>query len=241
MLRTIFIILCTLSLTTVFSGCASKQANDENEEALFQSSQDLIANEKYHLAVLRQELFEQRYPFSHYAEKNQIDLMFSRYKNGQQTEAVILADRFIRLHPDHKQVAYAWYVKALATYDLSRSNRSFLTGKDISLRDSKQARQAFDYFRIYLENFPQHKYAPDARLKQLDIRNRLATYDVKVAQFYFERKAWVAAVNRANKVLEDYAGSPLVEDALRIMADSYLQMGEAELANQIQQQLTLLQ
>jgi len=240
MLRTIFIILCTLSLTSLISGCASRQTDVENEEELYRSSQELIAKEKYHLAVLRLELFEQRYPFSHYAEKNQIDLMFSRYKNGEKTETVILADRFIRLHPDHKQVPYAWYIKALATYDLSRSNRSFLTGKDISLRDSTQARQAFDYFRIYLENFPEHRYAPDARLKQLDIRNRLATYDIKVAQFYFERHAWVAAVNRATKVLEDFPGSPLVVDALEIMADSYRQMGEQELADQVLQQLSSL-
>lgn len=230
MLRNILIFSLILSTITLLSGCASKTTAVENEDQLLESAQQSLNKGIFNSAVLKLESFEQQYPFSRYIEKIQIDLIYAKYKNHSLEDSIIRADRFIRLHPEHEQVAYAWYLKALATYDLSRSNRSVISGKDISTRDPKIALKAFDYFSTYLQNFPDHKYVPDARLKQLDIRNRLASYEVQVAQFYLKKGAWVAAVNRATAILEEFPGSPSVLDALNILEIAYLEMDQKGLA-----------
>ena len=55
----------------------------------------------------------------------------------------------------------------------------------------------------------------------LALRERLAKYDLSVADYYYRRGAWVAAANRGKMIIESYTESEQVEPALEIMIKSY--------------------
>lgn len=226
----------------VLTGCANTQLVDGDENVHYNAAQEYLAKPNYSLAISTLEQLEQRFPFSRYAEQAQYDLMYAKFMNRDYEEVVILADRMIRLQPDHPQVAYAWYLKALGRYELSRNNRSSFSGWDITTRDTRSAKQAFDDFATYLRLFPDDSYAPDARAKQIDIRNRLAQYELRIGEYYLQHGAWVAAANRANVVLSDFKETPYVDDALTLLVQAYTGMGlndRAEHARSIQMDLRL--
>ena len=209
----------------VLSGCANNKLVDGDENVHYAVAQEYMAKPNYSLAISTLEQLEQRFPFSRYAEQAQYDLMYAKFKNKDYEEVIILADRMMRLQPDHPQIAYAWYLKALGRYELSRSKRSSFSGWDITSRDTRSSKQAFDDFAAYLRLFPNDTYAPDARAKQIDIRNRLAQYELRIGEYYLQHGAWIAAANRANVVVSDFKETPYVDEALTLLIHAYTGMG----------------
>lgn len=225
-------IVTPILLTTALLGCSSKPMSGSEQQGYAKAS-TLIENEKYQQAITRLEWLDQNHPFGNYADQVQLDLIYTNFKTRQFAEVIRLADRMIRLQPGHPEIAYAWYMKAVGNHELSRSGRSFVTGWKIIGRDPSKSVQAFQMFDSYLEQFPDHKYAADARARQMDIRNRMADYDLETASYYAERDLWVAAIKRAQKVITDYPGAPANRKALNIMKSGYLAIGEPAMAEQI--------
>jgi outer membrane protein assembly factor BamD len=141
------------------------------------------------------------------------------------------ADRFIRLHPQHPNVDYAFYMKGLAAYSKDRGLADRFTSSDASKRDSSSARQAFADFSELLGRYPESQYAGDARQRMIYLRNVLADVEVNVAQFYMGRNAYVAAANRAREVVENYSQSTSVPDALAILVEANWKLGFKDAAN----------
>ena len=101
---------------------------------------------------------------------------------------------------------------------------------DLTERPPIDARKSFQAFQTVLERFPNSEYADDSRRRMIFLRNRLASYEVYVAEYYLKRGAWVGASNRSKYCIENYDGAPQVKRALEIMAQSYHRLGMDDLA-----------
>jgi outer membrane protein assembly factor BamD len=155
------------------------------------------------------------------AQQAQIDKAFAHYKNQEPAQAIATLDRFIKLNPASPALDYALYLKGLVNFNDNLGIFSKITQQDLSERDQKAAKESFDAFKELLARFPESKYAPDAQLRMGYIINSLAQYEVHVARYYFNRGAFLAAVNRTQQVLADYPGAPANEDALFVLMKSY--------------------
>ena len=171
-----------------------------------------------------------RFPFGDYAAQGQLDLVYAYYKFKEPESAIEEADRFIEFHSRHPDVAYAYYIKGLANYNRRRGwlDRFFRTER--AERDLTEFAAAFDDFRALVEQFPDSRYAADARERMAELRDALARHELVVAEFYLGRRAWVAAANRAEYVVSNFPSSPSAGPALGIMVGAYRALGLDELA-----------
>jgi outer membrane protein assembly factor BamD len=149
---------------------------------------------------------------------------------NQNTSAAAAADRFIRLHPNHDNVDYAYYMKGLSAFEAERSFFAKYLPIDVAQRDPGAARDSFDSFTTLINRFPDSEYAADAQRRMQYLKNRLATYEIHVALYYMKRQAWLAAANRGRYVVENLQETPATPDALAIMAEAYTELGLTELA-----------
>ena len=141
------------------------------------------------------------------------------------------ADRFIRLHPQHPNIDYAYYMRGLAAFTGNRSVLDRFFGGEESRRDMSGAQVAFAHFSEFLNRFPDSEYAKDAHQRMIYLRNLLAQAEVDIASYYLSRDAHVAAANRARVVVENYATTPSVPDALAILIESNYKLGLTDAAN----------
>src|SRR5690606_3450547 len=171
----------------------------------------------------------ENFPFGTYADQAQLELIYAYYMAGNADAAIATANRFIRLHPQHRNVDYAHYMMGVAAYDKDQGMFQRILPLDMTRRDVGPARESLTYFSQLLNRFPDSPYAPDARKRMLFLRNVLSRYEIHVANYYLKRGAYVAATNRGRYVLENFPQTPATPDALAVMVQGYklLQMPEA--------------
>lgn len=196
---------------------------------LYSEAKDELNNGGYDKAIQYFAKLESRYPFGTYAQQAQMDIAYAHYRQGEQPEALAAVDRFIRLHPNHSNVDYMYYLRGLINFNDKTSIFDVLSSEDVTERDPKAARDAFDAFKQVVERFPNSIYAPDSRARMKYLVNALAQYDVHVANYYYRRGVYVAAANRAQNAVQEYRDAPAVEEALYIMIRSYDALGLKEL------------
>lgn len=184
----------------------------------------------YDTAIDYYEKLESRFPFGRFAQQAQIDVAYAYWKEEEHASAIAAADRFIKLHPRHPNVDYAYYLKGLVNFEQGKSFVDRIIARDMSQRDPGAVRDAFDSFSDLVRRFPESKYAGDARQRMVYLKNLLARYEVHVADYYMRRGAYVAAANRARYVVENYQRTPAVPEALVIMAKAYRLMDLDDLA-----------
>ena len=172
---------------------------------------------------------EARYPFGSYAQQAQIDLAYVNFKDDDAAGAVQQLDRFLRAYPNHPNSDYALYLKALATLNERDGWLSAITTQDLADRDAQAARDAFDIFKELAARFPDSRYAPEARRRMHELVNAQAEHQLATARFYYDRKAYVAAVNRAKVVISDFQTTAFRDDALVLIADCYNKLGMYDL------------
>lgn len=216
--------ICVLAFGILLSACSSndvKVPENLTEAQLFQKASEQLEKENFSGAVETLRALESRYPFGPFSEQSQLDLIYAYYRSSEPESARAAAQRFIRLHPNNPNVDYAYYMRGLAsnTADLGLIERYIPV--DMSRRDPGQARQSFSEFSELLRRFPDSRYAPDARQRMIHLRNRMAQYELHVANYYMKRKAYVAAVGRGRYVVEHLQGTPAVEEALGMMIEGY--------------------
>lgn len=177
------------------------------------------------------------YPTGQYAEQALLDIMYAQYASGSFETAAASADRFINLYPANPQVSYAYYVRGVANMQGSSEGLK-LFKMDQSERDTAYLRIAFANFQELVNKYPNSPYAPDAAQRMTFIYNQFARSELTAANWYIEREAHVAAVNRAKWVFQYYPLSEAVPEAVAILAYSHQQLGLTDLA---QEYKTLLQ
>jgi outer membrane protein assembly factor BamD len=200
------------------------------EEQLYEEALSAIDAGNNQLAIEKLQLLEARYPFGRYSEQSQLELIYAHFRMNQNTSAAAAADRFIRLHPNHDNVDYAYYMKGLSAFEAERSFFAKYLPIDVAQRDPGAARDSFDSFTTLINRFPDSEYAADAQRRMQYLKNRLATYEIHVALYYMKRQAWLAAANRGRYVVENLQETPATPDALAIMAEAYTELGLTELA-----------
>jgi outer membrane protein assembly factor BamD len=215
------------------SGCATfddDPTKDWSAQRLYTEGKTALANSEYNSAIQYFEKLEARYPYGPYAEQAMLETAYAYFKSDEMASAIAAANRFIRTHPTHPHVDYAYYLKGLASFDEERSTiEKWFGAGDASMRDPKALRDAYDAFKEVATRFPGSKYAADSRKRLSYLTNAMAMSDVHAARYYYSRGAYVAAVNRTKSVIENFQRTPAVEDALGIQALAYRDLGLADL------------
>ena len=239
-----------LAATLVLGGCGLlPDVVDEtagwSAQKLYSEAKDDLNSGNYERAIKLFETLEARYPYGRFAQQAQIEIAYAYYKDQEPISALAAADRFIKLHPNHPNVDYVYYLKGLVNFndDLGILGKLSLLGmrdiQDMSERDPRAAREAFQAFKELATRFPDSKYTPDALARMKYLVNALAAHEIHVARYYLKRNAWVAAANRATEVLKTYPEAPALEEALAIMVFSYDKLGLAKLRDDAQRVLKL--
>ena len=198
-------------------------------DKLYSEAKDELAAGGYDKAIGLYEKLEGRAAGTALAQQAQLDKAWAQYKTNEPIQAVATLDRFIKLHPASPAMDYALYLKGLVNFNDNLGLFSSLAEQDLAERDPKQAKESFEAFRELTLRFPNSKYTADARLRMAFIKNSLARSDVYVARFYFQRGAYVAAVNRAQAAVQEYRDVPAVEEALFILYQCYDKLGLEQL------------
>jgi outer membrane protein assembly factor BamD len=228
------LLVCILTSTALLSGCAGDPTDETagwSQNKLYSEAKDAMDGGDYPKCVKYFEKLEARYPFGPYAQQSQINVAYCHWKDGEVAQAIPAVDRFIQLHPGHPNIDYAYYLKGLITFNDNMGFLGKLTGQDLSERDPKAARDAFEAFKILTTRYPDSVYTPDALDRMRYIVNALADSDVNTARYYYRRGAYLAAVNRAQRAMTDYDRAPAIEEALYILYKSYDALGMKDLSN----------
>ena len=196
---------------------------------LYSEAREEMSGGHYERAILLFQKLESGYPFGTYAQQAQMEIAYAYYKSNDQAQALAAVERFIKLHPNHANVDYMYYLRGLINFNDQLGFLNFVYTQDPSERDPKATREAFAAFRLLVDKFPNSQYTPDALLRMKYLVNAMAQYEVHVARYYFRRGAYLAAVNRAQGALNDYRDAPAIEEALYIITRGYDKLGMIEL------------
>ncbi|MFV8817845.1 outer membrane protein assembly factor BamD [Haliea sp. E17] len=224
-----------LLLSLVLIACSSNDelpdiGADSGEQDIYEQAQKHLRSSNWDMAIRNLQALESRYPFGRYAEQAQLELIYAHYQGYEREAAVEAADRFIRLHPAHPNVDYAYYMKGLAAYNVNTDFFDRFLPTDAAERDINPLKEAFAQFSQLVTRYPDSPYAADARARMVYLRNVLARHEIIVANYYFRRGAYMAAVNRGRYVVEHFQQSPAVADGLAVMAQGYILLGMNDLA-----------
>ncbi|MFT4727937.1 MAG: outer membrane protein assembly factor BamD [Granulosicoccus sp.] len=227
-------ILCLLFLSACSSDKAEQEDDDINATELeyYKLSQSALKSGNYQTAVQRLQFLEARFPFGRYAEQAQLEIIYAYYKSAQSESARAASDRFIRLHPQHPNVDYAYYLRGMASFDEDTNFLEKFIPMNASTRDPGAARDSFNDFSQLIKRFPSSRYAPDSQRRMIYLRNLLAEYELNVARYYIYRGAYIAAANRGRYVFENFQETPSIPDALAIMVEAYSLLNMDALANE---------
>jgi outer membrane protein assembly factor BamD len=226
-------LLLLLLVATLLAACASnKNKGPMSEKEYYDAAQKSMKSGNFSTATQNLEALESHYPVGAYTEQAQLELIYAKFRHVDYPGANAAADRFIRLHPNHPQVDYAYYMRGLSDYE---SDRDFFTRYlpvESAWRDLSSERDAFNEFRELITRYPNSEYSPDARARMVFIRNQMAEEEMHVARFYARKKAYVSCVNRARWIVENYPGAPQVPDALALEVWAYRKLDMKDLATQ---------
>jgi outer membrane protein assembly factor BamD len=188
---------------------------DTTPEGLFGAGMEALNAQQYGRAVEMFDMVEREHPYSAFATNAKLMAAYAEYMRNRYTEALGALDRFIQLHPSHRDIAYAYYLRALCLYEQIN---------DIE-RDQRTTEQAMAALQEVANRFPNTPYARDARLKMDLARDNLAGHEMTIGRFYQGRKLYVGAINRFRRVVDEYQTTNHVPEALHRLTEIYLTLG----------------
>ncbi len=225
--------LFAFSILLAACGSLSKPEGDPtagwSAERLYREARIEISDANWTDARTHLESLEARYPFGGYAQQALIDLAYVNWKDDEPEQALAAIDRFQQQYPNHPGTDYMLYLKGLITFTPPSAIFSSVTQQDPSERDPKGLRESYEAFTELIRRYPDSRYTPDAEKRVTWLVNTLAENEVHVAEFYYERGAYLAAINRAQTVITDFKGVPISEKALYIMYMAYGKLKMPEL------------
>ncbi len=198
-------------------------------QKLYGEAKDEMASKNWEKAIKYLEKLEARYPYGRYAQQAQLEVAYAYWKSGERASAIAAADRFIKLYPNHPNVDYAYYLKGLVNFNENTGLFAVFDNPDMTERDPKGTRESFEAFKEVVTRFPDSKYAADSAARMRYLVNALAQHEVHVARYYMKRAAYVAAANRAQYAVQNYAQAPAIEEAVFIMVKAYDALGMNDL------------
>ena len=232
--KNIKIIIFSIFLTTIIAGCKSDGEEIEQPEKIYyDQAQARMSSGNYFGAIESLEAIDTRYPFGKFAEQAQIELIYAHFMNTETEAAHSAAEKFIRLHPRHPNIDYAYFMKGLSSYTRDRDLLIRFTNTDISNRDVSGAKQSFAELTEFITRFPDSQYVAYAKQRNIYLRNLIAKSELSAADYYLEIDAHVGAIRRANYVIENIPNSSENYRALKILEESYEALGYTELLEDV--------
>ena len=224
--RTLLVTALTLATASCswISNLDKDKTTDWSAQKLYTEARAALDDSNWSEAKDYYTKLEARYPFGTYAQQAQIDLIYVYWKDGDAAQAVAEADRFLRTYPNNANSDYVLYMKALAILNEQKGIFAFLIADDASQRDADAARQAFDTLKTLILRFPESRYAPEARRRMNQLVLAQAQHELSIAQYYYDRQAYVAAIDRAQRVVRDFQNTPMRNDALVLIKKSYTEL-----------------
>lgn len=226
-----FQVLVLAAVLLPLASCMNKDKEEDNPfkgmsaKQLYSSSKQEIKKKQYESAAKRLEALDTMYPFSNYAEKAQLKLIYAYYQSEDFPSTAATAEQFIRLYPRSKNVDYAYYMKGMANFRQNRGALARILPMDEALRDPGTQTQAYLDFSNLIQRFPESPYKPNALQHLIYLRNNLAQYELSVSKYYFKRKKYVAAIERANYLIKNYPQAPSAKEALVISYEANKALG----------------
>ncbi len=223
-------LIAGFALLTACSGNDEIQTEIQSLTEAYEKAKVYVEGGNYTRALQIFEAIQARYPFSDLSRQIQLEMMYAYYKAGQMEQAVESAEAFMRENPIHARVDYALYIKGLAYFERDAGFLERRFNKDVTSRPPKDVDLSYSSFRRLVERYPASEYAPDAQQRMLYLKNRMSAYENHVADYYLRRGAYIAALNRAQRALEEYNGADGNARSLEIMAEAYDELGMDDLA-----------
>ena len=188
---------------------------DQPVDQLYNRALDALGQQDYKAAAKGFEEVDRQHPYSVWATKAELMVAFTYYESNKYDDAIIALDRFIQLHPGHRDIPYAYYLKALCYYEQI---------SDVG-RDQRATQQALEALSEVVKRFPDSPYARDARLKVELAIDHLAGKEMDVGRYYQKQGIYIAAINRYRTVIERYQSTTHVPEALNRLVESYTALG----------------
>jgi outer membrane protein assembly factor BamD len=207
--------LALLSGCGWFGGSKDDTYVEQPVEVLYNRALDDLGAQEYKAAAKEFEEVDRQHPYSVWATKAQIMVAFTYYQSNKYDDAIIALDRFIQLHPGHRDIPYAYYLKALCYYEQI---------SDVG-RDQRITQQALDALSDVAKRFPDSPYARDARIKVELCIDQLAGQEMYVGRYYQKRQLYAGAIGRYRVVIERYQTTTQVPEALERLVECYLALG----------------
>ena len=232
--------ICTI---IALAGCGTKQDTDPTAnwsvDQFYSEARTELDDGNYLTAIEYYETLESRFPFGKYAMQAQIDVAYAYYKFDEPDSAITALDRFIKLHPRHPGVDYAYYLKGLVNFERGGTILDVIVARDLSEFDRDLLLRAYNDFKLLTARFPSSVYATDARKRMIFLRNELARSDFKIAAYYASRDAWVAVAGRTRFILQNYQGTDIIKVTLLLQRKAYEELGLDQLARDTQRIIDL--
>jgi outer membrane protein assembly factor BamD len=195
-------------------------ANLPPANVLYATGVSQVQKHEYDAAVKRFDAVEENYPYSTWATHSQLMHGYAQYKQQNYDDAIGALNRFIALHPENPDIAYAYYLKALCYYEQI----------DDVQRDQTSTYEAIQTLTDVATRFPETSYARDARIKLRLAENRLAGHDMVIGRYYEKQHLYTAAVGRYQDVIQSYQTTTYVAEALERLTECYLDLGLTDAA-----------
>ncbi len=232
-------VIVALVVAFALSGCGLlPEVKDEtatwSAQRLYEEAHGALTAGNYTRAIKLYDTLESRFPYGRYAQQAILESAYANYRAGETATAVAACDRFIRTYPNHPNVDYAYYLKGLVNFREDQGILGYVYELDLSEREPKAMRESFAAFNELVTKFPDSRYAGDSLDRMKYLTNALATYEVKVARYYYSREAYIAAANRAQGSLVTYPRTPANEAALDVLVKSYDKLGLTQLRDDSQ-------
>ena len=236
----ITILALSLGVASAFVGCSSNPSKKDvvdkgpqsSEQVYFEKAQKSLERNQYTDAVKSLEALDTYYPTGQYTQQAQLELLYAKFKQKDYEGTIALAERFIRLNPQHPNVDYAYYVRGVANMEMNYDSLIRYTSLQQSHRDVSYIKVAYQNFVDLIRRFPSSKYSVDAAQRMKYIAQELAESEMNAARFNIQRKAWLAAAERAQWVIEHYPQTPQTPEALATLAYSYQKLGDTATSQQ---------
>ncbi len=220
-------------LAAQLTGCAGLTGeNDQEQRAddLYFRAKNALRQRNYVDALEKYKQLEASFPFSPHAQNAAVERAFAHYKSHQYEETIALLDQFIKLNPTHPVIDYVYYLKGLAYYNYARGPLNWILKRDRTNKDPTPMIESFTAFKQLRQNYPDSRYGDDAWLRIVALRNMLAVHDIRIADYYMRRRAYLAVINRCKYVLENYPGAQHTPEALTLLAEAYRRTASPDLA-----------
>ena len=213
----IFLFIC-LIISCSQNNQNVKNINSETPENLYALAMQDLEKENFEKAKVLFDEIEFNFPLSNEAIQSQIMIAFIEYAQMNYDEAIFKLNRIINRYPSHKNIDYAYYLKAICNFE--QIENEYL--------DGSYNTEALESFNQVINRFPESKYARDSDQKIILIKENIAAKHMSIALFYLKQKKYLAAMRRYKKVIDDHSKSKFTPEALHRLVEIYYSLGMIE-------------